>query len=274
MTQSPPSPSGRPQPVSNTKMLVIAFALAIAAVIMVILYTQMLRAQATEGTVTVFTLARSVSAGDRLDIDRDINEQRIPERLQDAVQVGLNPIIGGSELQSMVEQPVQQSAARGSLITHRLFRAGDERGRQTPEEGKVFIDIPLTPRHTVGNLRPESFINIHAPFPSGGGGPPRILPVLERVRVVYVGALGIDDVDGTRGTRAFQNITIEIDEVDEIAMENIKRISRDYGDFSVTVRSGGGSRRWQSRPGQPQVNPEVVELFRERFNIDLYPDQS
>ncbi len=269
MSQTPTPPTGRPQPVSNTKMLVIAFVLALAAVIMVILYTQMVRAQTAVETITVFTLRRSVEPGDMLDRTRDIREVRVPKGLEDAVNLALNPVIGDEALRGELDRPVQRSARSGTLLTYPLFRGDADRDRLIPDDGRVHTEIPIMPRYAPGTLRQESFINIHAPFPSEGGGPLRMIPVLERVRVVMVGQVRTEDVDGARGGRAFQNITIDIDQVDEVALENIKRITRDYGEFAVTVRSGGRDRRWDARPGQLQINPDVIDLLRSRFNIDL-----
>ncbi len=257
MTQTPTGYGGPSQSTlsqtGNTRLLIAALVTALIAVVLVNLYVQSTRRSLTQDTFTVFRLLVSKQAGDELET-RDVEAVLMPNSFRDAFNAAVAANERGEPMR--VGDTLTRAVDAGDFLREPMFddvRTSDEFNLVT--RGMRGVALPVDARSLPAPLRPEMLIDLEAAFPMPQG-PPRILPVMEQVRIV-----SIDDrtrlSQRTRGgSSGGSRITIEV--TPEQATQLLTVSSQIVGDFYVQLRRIDD----RSTPKIPAggINPAVLEV--------------
>ena len=264
MTQVPAQPSA---PQGNMTLVVVAVIVALVAVVLINLYLVSQGKERAEDEVSVFFLNRTVEPGDKLKWD-DIDEKRIPRRYEDAFGKAVrdrnfldNKIKG--------KVPVSRIIPRGSVLMFAQFTGEDgSAGLLRPHRGMRLGALPVNSRTVPGSIQPGVIVDIEAPF-GVGGKIPKVLTVMERVRVKAVGTRTIDEQreEGgrRRAMRSFRTITIEIEPMEATYLSMIERLA--VGEFDLHLRDTADD--GYPKTGRPGINPQVLRLLEKALGQAL-----
>lgn len=239
----------------STKLVVVALIVAVAALLLVNGYIELMRTQVHEEAFTVYRLTQSVEPGTELERDM-LEEQIVPQRFEDAFRNAVSP----TGLEGRLGAPVQRHALRHDVLTYDLFTHPDEHELDRRiGMGRRLVALPVNPRTIPGGLRPGMYVDIEAPFP---GSQTRVMPVIENVQVLQVGEHSIvHEAEGRGGTgpRRFSTISIEVGPREATQLAQITRMVTQVGDFELHVRNPGD--REQEKIPDGGINPEVLGLL-------------
>lgn len=255
---------GNPGPATNnTRLVIIALVLAVVAVILMNLYVELVKAQTIESDITVYRFKASYNVGE------DFREQmvepvKLPERYADSFRSFLDERQMRTRIGEVFTRPTRQN----EFLTAGVFESfgGEGLDRET-DVGKRTKAIRVNPR-TLPNIAPGMYIDIEAPFNVSGYGL-RVVPVMERVKVMSVGRRTIIDQrnDTGRASSGFTTVDIELDPEDATLMAAIQLIAA--GDFEIHIRNPAD----RATPKIPEgtLNPAVLEFLR-RPNSVIRPE--
>lgn len=258
LPRTPPPGDGR----RNGKVLLLGLALGVVAVVLMNVYVEMVRSGSRPTAITVYRLETSVLPGDTLR-ERDVRAVRVPEEFEDA----FGDAVDETGLAARLGQPLQRPAERGAVLTYDLFLE--------PEGGNLdtliapdmrLIALPVNPRSLPAVLRPGMFVDIEMPFRGDDTGRlPRILPVMEYVKVLAVGRQSIAEEDrGVSGRRSRTFSTISIEVTPEQATQLAQISAAAAGEFIIHLRNPGDPRQPKIPTGG--INPVVLDL------VEAYAD--
>jgi Flp pilus assembly protein CpaB len=255
MTQSPTGyGTGRSSIAStgNTKLLIAALVTALLAVVLVNLYVQSTRRSLTQDSFTAFRLTVSKQPGDRLDA-RDVETVSVPNSFREAFNAAVQPNDRGEPLR--LGDVFTRSVEAGDFLREQHFddvRTSEEFNMVTP--GMRAVALPVNSAQLPEPLRPEMRVDLEAAFPAPQG-PPRILPVMENVRVIAIDSR-TRLTQRTRGSGGGgSRITIEV--TPEQATQLMAVTSQIAGEFFVHLRRIDD----RSAPKIPGggINPRVID---------------
>jgi Flp pilus assembly protein CpaB len=252
--------SGPQNPQSGTRLVVIAVAVAVVAVILMNVYVSMARREAREGEFIVYRLNRAVQAGDRLN-ERDVEAVAVPQRFRSAFANAVD----ADGLTTRVGSAFERAANSSDVLTYDLFVApeGDELDRLVGRDMRL-VALQVNSSSLPGTLRPGMFVDIEAPFASQGALP-NVLPVMERVKVLAVGRRSVvDQSSGSGSSRggsmgSYSTISIEVTPQQATELSMVQKIAA--GDFELHLRNPGD----MGTPKIPTggINPEVLRLVEQ-----------
>ncbi|GAB4194313.1 MAG: hypothetical protein Kow00105_08530 [Phycisphaeraceae bacterium] len=249
--------SPQPPPGSN-RLVVIAAAVAVLAVIVVNLYVAMIKRQVQESQFIAYRLVTNLKPGDKLDA-KDVKAVPIPKRFRESFEgmVLEESGKGDAALTAQLGQRLRRPAQRNQFLTYDLFTApGDVELDTRINPNMRLVALPVNPRTLPGNLQPGMSVDIVAQFP---GGNLNILPVMENVKVFSVGARSIADDETATGrtSRNFTTISIQVTPDEATSFEKIKKVV--IGDFELHLRNPGDN----STPNIPEggINPAVLRII-------------
>lgn len=252
-TGSAPIPAAPTNKSGNGKVLLLGLGLAVVAVVLMNVNVEMVRSQARPGEFTVYRLEASIQPGDVLR-ERDLSEVRVPEEFEDA----FGNAVDATGLNARVGEVFRRSAARGAVLTYELFLE--------PEGGNLdgliardmrLIALPVNPRSLPAVLRPGMFVDIEMPL-RGEGSLPRILPVMEYVKVLAVGRHSIAEEQQTAARRSNTFSTISIEVTPQQATQLARISAAAAGDFIIHLRNPADTRQPKIPTGG--INPTVIDL--------------
>ncbi len=244
-------------PVGGTKLVLAALGVAIFAVICVNVYISRVRSEVKRETFEVFMLERSLEPGEKL-AAADVKTVKVPNDFFESFRVlgSLNKreldnyLAEGAKLQSV--------GVRSQLVTHALFigAAGSGLDRRITQ-GMRWKTITANSRTVPPILQPEMRVDIEAPFAAGTKFN-EVLPVMENVRIVAVGAVtASDEATPTRArVGGFQNVTIEVTPEQATAIATIEQAAA--GPFELHLRNPGDDRPIKIPTGG--INERVMEI--------------
>src|SRR5690606_24479486 len=175
------------QPQGGAKLVVVALGVALAAVIVVNLYVEQVKAQVRQDSFTLYRLNRSLRPGERFKLDF-VDAVQWPKSFEGSAQ----GLVRDDGAQARVGDEIRRFAEQGQFLRNDAFTAPAlENDYRRPRIGMRFVKLKVNDEAVPGNLQPEMVVDIFAPFPSGTGVP-EILPVMERVKVVAVGTRTAD----------------------------------------------------------------------------------
>lgn len=247
---------------NNSRLLIIAVVVAIAAVIVVNLYIEVVRQQAQPKSFTIYTANRTLAVGDKLK-ERDYDPVQVPETFQNA----FSKAIRGSDISNRNDQVIHQPVAMGEVITVAAFTDSfEDRLDRKIDRGMRAVALPVNSRTLPGTLRPGMYVDIEAPF-RGSGGVVQVLPVMENVEVMAVGARSvIDEAQGesVRNTR-FSTISIQVSPENATMLSMVQKMA--VGDFELHLRRPGDD----TTPKIPSggINPAVVAKIEDVGGVNL-----
>ncbi len=247
-------------PPSSTKLVLVAVALAVVAAVMVNVYVEMLKRANEERTFPVYRLTRSMKRGEKLR-PQDVRIAPVPLSFRDSFP---DAVDSEAALETLLDrEPLQMDVPQNTVLLRSHFVArGGEAGDRNITLGYRRVWLPVNSRSVPGGLSPGMFVDIAAPF-STGGGLPEVKLVMERVKVEAVGERTIsDDAVGSQRGRSYHGITIDLPPKDAIKLSQISMLIT--GDFILQLRNPGDNER-EIRAGG--INPEIDELIEQRKRL-------
>jgi Flp pilus assembly protein CpaB len=240
---------------ASGKLLWVALALGVLAMVLNLAYIQLVKSQVSEGTLTVYQFNRPIKANRPLQRD-DLTPRRIPESFRDSVQA-MGWVLE-SDLSNRIGMSLQEDVPQGAMLSFSQFQLNaNRRMDEQITRDKRLISLPINSRTVPGALRVGMYVDIEAPF-STGGSYAQILPVLEHVQIQALGTQTIVDQEaGDRPTRSYQTITIEVSPEEATQMATIQRLAA--GDFELQLRNPTDTRRVKIPEGG--INPAVQSLI-------------
>jgi Flp pilus assembly protein CpaB len=247
------------QPIAGTRLVVVALLLAILAVIVTNFYIERIRRQVAESSFDVYVLTRAVRPGVELS-EKDVKRIAVPEKFEQAFTDLAYVDEEALQLRLADKEVFQRSADAGEIVTFRLFvpPVGRDLDRNITD-GWRLVSLPVNNRTIPGALQEGMYVDIEAPFHTGGAAPVT-MPVMERVKVIALGTNTVYDEDDSsrrRGSRSFRNITIEVTPAEATQLSNVQRIAA--GEFELHLRNPSDTQR--PKIDVPGINPEVLQLI-------------
>ena len=244
-------------------MVIVAFGLALAAVIMTNLYIGF-QQSGNLNTFEVYTLTRSVESGDKFK-NNDWQPLILPAKLKPHFEA--LGAMSRSDITSWVnKERFERPARRGAPLTHNMFIADGSRLLDVMvQPGTRHMDLPVNWRLVPAGVRPGVRIDLEANLDTGRGIPEVIL-IMESVKVVGVNRLTLESEqlthasrrDGLRGS--IKKITIQVKPEQSSTLSLIEKIA--IGDFELRLRNPDDqTRRLDVPPGA--INPEVLDLLNQ-----------
>lgn len=245
-------------PPGSNRLVIIAAAVAVAAVIVVNLYVAMIKRQVAEDSFIVYRLATTLKPGDKL-AGKDVRAVPMPRKYRDSFDgmVLEESGDGDASLTAQLGLRIKLPARRNQFLTYDLFTDPSDIELDTRISPNMrLVALPVNPRTLPGSLQPGMNVDIEAQFP---GGNINILPIMENVQVFNVGMRSIadDSADSGRATRNFTTISIQVTPEEATSLEKIKKLV--IGDFELHLRNPSDN----STPKIPDggINPTVLRLI-------------
>ncbi len=247
---------------SHGRLVLIALALAVAAVVMTNLYIAY-HSDVRERSFDVYVLTRSVKAGDSFKKE-DWRTVSFPEKFEphfDALGA-----MNQRDLASWVDKErFRRPARRGAPLTYDLFTSLSEAPLDvTVQKGMVHMDLPVNGRLVPAGVRPGVQVDIEAHLDSGKGIP-EVMLVMESVKVVGVDRATMQAEHTARSARRnrslIRKITIEVEPHLATTLSMIEKIA--IGDFELRLRNPDDATRRLKGVPPGQINPQLVDLLNE-----------
>ena len=251
---TPTSPGSAAAPGSSTTLVIVALLAGLIAVVLVNVYVETAKRSARPNSFTIYRLTRSLEPGDKLS-QRDVEPMEADERFRDFYSNALDE----AGVQTRLGETVYRPADMGAPLTYDLFRQREEDDLDRRiTEGMRLVALPVNPRTLPGTLRPGMYVDIEAPFQTRAGTI-KVLPVMERVRVMAVGRRSVIDEANEAGGRMgnFSTISIEVEPRQATQLSMIEKLAT--GDFELHLRKPGDDTVPKIPTGG--LNPDVVAML-------------
>lgn len=251
MSRTPTSdPRSGEAPRGDSRLIIVAVALGILAVLSYNLHLSYVRNQARQKAFDVYQLTRSYEPGKGLR-EKDVKAVPVPEGFKDA----FNDAIKDDNIKNMVGRDFMRPGKAGDTLTYDMFHhtAADATAKSVPTGMRDHV-LPVKSGVTVTpTLEPGTKVDILV-SPAGLG---RTLTVMERVGVVAVGSRTVDDPPARRAG-SFRSVTVVVtpDQARKLAA-----IQTALGDevFHLNVRNPNDAGETITDPSG--VNPQVMRLI-------------
>lgn len=252
----PIRPSHQPPQGGSAKLLIIALILGVVTVLANLAYLEMVKSNARQRVFKVYQLIRPVKAGRTVQRD-DIEAIELPETVRAGFD-GMGAIFEDGLPTRLGREALQENVAQGQLLTYSLFQLSkDRRVDEQIAMDKRWVSLPINSRTVPGALRVGMYVDIEAPFNTGGAYP-QIMPVMERMQIQALGVTTIADTGASdRPGRNFQTITIEVTPAEATELATIQRVIA--GDFELQPRNPKDEKRVKIPMGG--INPAVMSLM-------------
>lgn len=246
----------------GTKLVLVAFMLAVLSVILINFYIESVRSQAAEKTFTVYQLTKSVRAKDRI-AKKDIRPIKLPDRFKEAFdQLGAVDSVD-LDVRAKEKEQYRRSANTGEIITYSLFIAPGSKDIDTNiEKGLRQISLPVNSRTAPGVLHEGMYVDIEAAF-NIGAALTKQLTVMECVKIIAIGTRTIYDEasGGQNALRRYNTITIEVTPDQATQLSYVQRMM--IGDFDLHLRNPEDKKLVKIDQGG--INPELLDLIESRL---------
>jgi Flp pilus assembly protein CpaB len=169
--------------IRNKQMLIVAAVLGAVAVILVMVNEYRIRNENEEDLVSVVIARVNLPAGHRLDVDRDTEISRIPQRL--LPKEFANDIVGVSDKLAVDNLEVNQDVSTNRILRFAYFRGGAAKAgnAMVPKEGYFIIPIKVDRNTCPPGLVPGMWVDVELL------GPKTATPVIQRVLVKTLNGL-------------------------------------------------------------------------------------
>lgn len=252
----PIRPSHQPPQGGSAKLLLVAIVLGVITVMANLAYLEIVKRKARQDVFTVYQLIRPIKAGRTLQRD-DLEGIQLPVSVRKGFEA-MGAIPEDSLSNRLGREVLQESVSQGQLLTYSLFQhSGSKRVDEQIAMDKRWISLTINSRTVPGALRVGMYVDIEAPFNTGGAYP-EILPVMERMQIQALGVTTIADTNvADRPGRNFQTITIEVTPAEATELATIQRVMA--GDFELQPRNPKDDKRVKIPLGG--INPAVLNLM-------------
>lgn len=253
----------------GTKLVLVAFMLAVLSVILINFYIEGVRSQAAEKTFTVYVLSKSVRAKDRI-AKKDIRSIKLPDRFKEAFdELGA---VDTADIQVRLadKEQFERSANNGEIITFSLFSAPGSKDIDTNIEiGKRQVSLPVNSRTAPGVLHEGMYVDIEAAF-NVGAALTKQLTVMECVKIIAIGTRTIyDESSGNQNAlRRYNTITIEVTPEQATQLAYVQRMM--VGDFDLHLRNPKDQKLAKIEQGG--ISEDVLDLIESRLRTGREPN--
>ncbi len=269
MTQLPPLNTGPvTAPPPGGKLVVVSLAMGVVVSVLMFLWIVRIKQQATVEAITVWTLTRSVRPGDQVRV-RDLESVPIPRKFEKAMaSIGAIVDQDAVDLRLTEKREFKRSAGQGQLLTYDLF---DESTIVTPpdiRDGHREVALPVNSKVVTGTIRPGHFVDIYAPFDTGGEIAENLL-VLENVKVMALGERSVEDASAQGGKRSYHTITVQV--MREVARDlgNVTRMIAPQQSYELHLKRPDDTKDLQNKPGE--ISERVKKLLQQKLPRSAVP---
>lgn len=263
MSQNP-SPSSSAAPpgkasTPDTKLVVLALVVALGAVILVNLYIYGVKQSVQEGEFSFFRLRIDKDSGEVLRRE-DVEKVSVPERFRDAFRGVVEPSpVNPAEPERLGDVFTRDTYQGAPLVTAMFDDLTGDPARGLIKPGFRGMALTVDSKTLPKPLKAEMRVDLMAPV-RGAGGRREVMPVMESIRVVSVGASTIVDENRRGNARAdsnFEIITVEVTPEEAVVLSEVSQLVQQFGVFSVFLRSPGDNRPAYIPEGG--INPELLQ---------------
>jgi len=263
MTQVPPIQATN-NPQGSTKLVFVAMALAIVAVVLYNASIAYVRKQVDQAQFKVFKLAQPVRVGERLQ-KKYLKPIMVPKTSEFMDAMKQLKVIDETTILTRLnskEWKLKRSANEGQLVTHDLYDEKDDLLGSRIREGYCEVSLPVTGK-SVGALRRGVLVDINAPLHRGGTIAESVL-VMERVKVVGLGLQSLrEDTSGNSQMRSFSTITVEVKPDVARSLSNLQRLMGGEFEFELHLRNPTDESDRKTRADE--IHPDVMKHLRENL---------
>ncbi len=256
MSQYPTNPSASSAgPAGSGQLVLIGFALAIVAVILMNIYVEMRVAARDEAKVTFFKFEGDLDAGDEVQ-SKNLIPVQIPKSIEsafgsDAIR---EDVPGSGRPADGVGFKLNTAVVKGEVLRSSLFLSSGRRpNRNNPDVGEHQIAISVDSEDQPSDLMPGDYIDLYGAIPRSRSN--KFMPVMEYVEVAAVGERRSETGDGTRSSK-YGSITINIDPKQVPLLFDIQQRLPDQK-FRISLRSPA-DKKTNFTGDKPTINPEVL----------------
>lgn len=247
----------------GTRLVIVALVLAILAVVANSLYIASVRRQVQQDSFEAFVLTRSVLPGDRLR-KQDIKKISLPRSFEAGFKELGAMDETGLDVRINSNDTVRRSVSAGDILRYMHFDIPEGKDIDTKiPSGMRLVSLPVNSRTIPGAMREGMYVDIEAPFQTGGALP-LVLPVMENVKVIAVGTRTIyDDNDAVRSRPmgSYYSITIEVTPQEATSLSMVQRLA--VGEFDIQLRNPGDTKLVKIPGGG--INPAVLALVDKKI---------
>lgn len=233
----------------------MAVAVAVVAVVLQMVYVEAVRSQARPDEFTMYRLEVAVEDGERLD-DDDLKAVPVPQAFRETFR----DAITSDELGNYVGERFERDAQQFDVLTFDLFQqpVGETLVAEI-QDGKRLIALPVESKRLRGILRPGMTVDLAAPMRTRAGAAPRMMPVMEGVRVMAVGQRSLieERARSDDRTRNFTHIHVQVTPEQWRTLATIEKMA--VGPFELALRNPADNQRGLIPAGE--INPRVIELI-------------
>jgi Flp pilus assembly protein CpaB len=231
------------KPVEGTRLVLIALGMALLAVLVTFVWVQQIKKSHEAQTMQVYLLTRDVHHGELITAARDVEAQDVPKGGKIETAFTKMHAATRDTIENFNGKYWGQDASQGQLVTDTLFNAQASTSViPPPDRDKAHIAVPVTDSKNAGDIRPGDYVELRAPF-RGPNGVPKMTTVIEKVKIIQLGAESEDAGRNSARTPSYRSATLEIDREDVSELDDIsKSIS---GEFEMVL-----------------INPQVVATTR------------
>jgi len=263
----------------NKKLLIVAVALALAAVVVFIIYDQLQQAQMTGDRAKVFVWKRDLRSGEEVTAS-DYALQEIPR----SVLADLKGVVPPADEQLLRGNARVNRAVRGSDFVRYSDLLGTRGGGPSTQIklGMRLFTISVDPNRTPGNgLGPDDRIDLIG-LVSVKGKPPKAYLLIENLRVLAIGGRAARSSEATvtgaearkydPGMQVYRSVSVEV--YPDTAVRLADLLPRILGNVWLVVRNPTDTtirypRAKSSETEHGAINPEVLPVLDERLPEDV-----
>jgi Flp pilus assembly protein CpaB len=250
MSQLNPSHVAQPR-TGNSTVILIALILAVVTVIMTNIFITMRDRSADKAAIRLMTATRELPAGHVLNTAKDLTEIRIPEQFKSFAEGAITP----RDLPIQNGRKILRPLKQGDPLRLIHFQPDSEVADQKITEGKRGLPLPVNNRTATGLLRPGVYVDLVGSFVDAQkkGSLPRVMTIMDRVRVIAVGSETDETSSGKR--ISYSTITVEVDPADaETLVGMLGMLGKDG--LNITLRNPS-----EQMSKFERINPEVRKML-------------
>jgi hypothetical protein len=254
----------------STKLVMVAMALAILAVVLYNLSISIVRSEVRKAQFVVYKLAQEVRAGQPLS-KKALQTILVPDTKEFRQAMKQLKVYDGKTLQSRIDTKnfkLKRTGFSGQLVTHDLFEDQDELTGSKILEG--YREYPLKIKgHSVGAIRRGVRVDINAPLATGGEITESVL-VMENVKVVALGLQSLrESRDGNSQSRSFSTITVEVKPQVARHLAALTRLMGGESEFELHLRNPKDVKNRETK--EDQISERVIKILKKALPPEAFP---
>lgn len=245
-------PHVAPPKSGNTTVIMIALVLAVITVICTNAFIWLHDKKAEQSAIRLMTATRELPAGHLLNTSKDLAEVSIPRQFAAFAEGAITPRDVPIQERKKLLRPLKQ----GDPLRLIHFLPDSEVADAKITEGKRGLPLPVNNRTATGLLRPGVYVDLVGSFVDAQkkGSLPRVMTIMERVRVIAVGS-ETDETSASGKRTSYSTITVEVDPADAETLVGMLNVLGKDG-LNITLRNPS-----EQLSKFERINPEVRKML-------------